>query len=456
MNSKPYLPSMGSFLNVITSPISGRYKPATQSESSDSIPEDNHPVTMSLDLANTVVFQKGINKEEKMVSPPKTISGDIVVYVFTPARLCHLKIEFRGKKYITLQKSAYHNTQSPLVKCRTLVYDTVLWKQEDVLPIGIYNYSFTFVVEPSLPETVDTANLQIHYELDVSMKYTLPSSNSQKLKTIRRFKEVQLVRCLSEEDSTEPLIARGNWRNIILYEFTVQSKVAFQCEDYSTTIKIYPLALRNCNFTIHNVSVLLVQKITTMTSNMSKKTINRSILLSSRTVEESHTGTEDCSLQHVQSVRIPSYEQLVQDIHTKSPTRIQPDFCDDTELGFSCSHQIKVCFEISELSPSTKVFQNSLLEVAECGKRGESASIFPSRTPFALKDRSKFNSNKKVELSFTHSIMVLSAQSFNGSISPPSYDCEESGSNYTYIGKSRSPSVFASNILPPSYESYES
>ncbi|KAK6455258.1 uncharacterized protein RJT20DRAFT_87193, partial [Scheffersomyces xylosifermentans] len=204
MNSKPYFPHMGKLFDRLTSPI------ASTSVSRLATPDnlnrdimaprnvDKEPFSVSIELSNSTIFQKGLSHQEKKNSPHKPLQGNLLVYVFKPTQISKITVEFWGKKHTPYppdrisfgeSTSSLTSIQEETGKTRTVVHDTMLWKEDSILPVGIYNYAFTFMVDPSWPETVSTRKLKIKYYLETSVKYTTPE---QKIKSIKSKQEVPL------------------------------------------------------------------------------------------------------------------------------------------------------------------------------------------------------------------------------------------------------------------------
>lgn len=270
--------------------------------------------------------------------------------------------------------------------------ESYVWRLHEHLSPGSYTFPFHFLVRP-LPATVRGVLSDVQYHVQATVSYT---------NTMAKLKEpVQLVRT-PPPGAREYVVATGNWRDLLVYEFGLQSKVAFQGHPYKCSILIYPIGGARW-FEVHAVSVLLVQacKIPRVAST-AKTTESAKYLLFHREVTTSEmTWTSHYSLDI--SFTIAPTCLTYDELGALSPRSVYPS---TESQGFEADHKLRLCLDICEL-------QSPLPLPSEMGAVPGYATYHRRRSQ-ALRFR-------RMEVLYAMPLTILPSALLQGLVSPPSY-----------------------------------
>lgn len=420
---------------------------------------------------NKTIYQRGITPSELKQCSPQVLSGNLILVIFKSVMIEKLTVSFRGIKFETLFDLAhiknYPSSVDYLNYCvngqkmshYTKIIDDSLVYDNDLLSPGIYAFPFQFLVDPLLPSSIISSYLNISYKVNVYLSYntgpSLPSTS------MNAQSEVLLIRCLpdSVDLSHDSLIANGNWRNLLIYEFNFPSKFAYQNLPYNFFLNLYPIEDQFQLFEVHSISIQLIQhcqfdKICSNDSLNSLANVSRqkhseihkfdlySKLVNLKDFQQSPAGGFGYSLQF----RFPS----ASDDQDTANKRLVPTIINDKNEGFTTTHNLKVCLEVSQLR-TKKSFK--------CNKFSSNPDPPASIPSYSMyhKCKNEASKYKRMELCFTAPIILLSPQSCHGAMSPPLYSHSnnsiplKSRRNLNNIVSDKFGSKNKSLVLPPSY-----
>ncbi|CUM65679.1 uncharacterized protein PRCAT00003327001 [Priceomyces carsonii] len=432
---------------------------------------------MIINITNKEIYLKGLNRREIGMNNSQILNGTTTVIVLKPLKVKNLTVRFRGCKYVTVYEARGENIRSNglgldqenKMKQRKhyipLVDDKLIWthQADEQLPIGIYNYTFNFVIDPQLPESITSIYLNTSYFVETQLEWQLDDGEAKKA---RDSTEINMIRCTSDSPIffSDPIIATGNWRNLLVYEFNLQNKVAFLGMPYSLSIRLYPLQHDQHTFDVYSISVHLIQKLQFNIVEPDNKTSPDSTLI--RKHCESHKRLlynraltlrdweKEGNTYHVNNAIIfPPSTSKSKDKHKKF---IHPFVISDMNEEFVISHILKITFEISERRPVLKNLKDSKLpHLTTPSPKTSGDDNIPICSAFH-NTRSELNKYKRVELSFSTPIVILSSQSIKGSMSPPQYThFSEHSFDYPQYASSNDFKDMSDlgEIVPPSYGS---
>ena len=316
------------------------------------------------------IYQKGLTQLQISSSCPQVLTGLLLLSVFKPVDILEIRVSWMGDCLETVY--AESKNDAPLedtaryckkINKHSLVNESIHF-HKSVLPPGIYKYDFNFVVDPFLPESIKSRYITNTYYVKVDVSHVTGSAT----KHATSKSDVQLIRSVPEDFSpfSDPLMASGNWRNKLIYEFDLQTKMAFQKSTYCATVGIYPVTTFQ-DFRVYSMSIILLQQILfdtvdqdsgNLTEPPKKHVEVQKIKLHHKelSLEDMYSLlTPEGYLKLTAKFIIPTIPKGNEDYHTsKSSKVVYPSFNHDKKTGFSISHTIKAIFEVGELKPSDR------------------------------------------------------------------------------------------------------
>lgn len=444
-----------------------------------------------LDLLDTnkIIYQRGITPTDLKQCSPQVLSGNLILVVFKPIMIEKLAVNFKGIKFETLFELSMINSKNyastiDYVTCYlngqkrshyTKIIDDSLVYDNDLLSPGIYTFPFQFLVDPLLPSSIISSYLNITYKVHACLSYnTGPSLSSN---TLNIHSEVLLIRCLPDSVNLnhDSLIANGNWRNLLIYEFNFQNKFAYQNLPYSFFINLYSINDKFQLFEIHSISIHLIQQcqfdkigsnhsLTSLSSSPSSSSlrqkhseINKVLLFSKVLSLKDFNQNLSGGFSYKIEFKLPS---VTNNHDSDNKKLIYPTIINDNNEGFTTTHNLKVSLEVSQLRNKKSFKPNrpnsKTIDINSKVLDGSAAPI-PSYSTYhrCKNEASKY---KKMELSFSSPILLLSPQSCHGAKSPPLYShinnsipvsSSENLNNLFTSSKFRNKN--RSLIVPPSY-----
>lgn len=437
----------------------------------------NSYVKISLEVYNRI-YQKGLTKTQIGASCPQVLTGQLVLSVFKPVNIRDIQVSWMGESFETVHV-AVKDPEVPTsvryskrIDKRSLVHDCIHF-EESCLPAGIYTYDFNFVVDPFLPESMMSRYITNKYYVKVDVIHQAGSS----VKQVSSKSDVQLIRSVPEDFSpfSDPIVATGNWRNKLIYEFDLQTKIAFQKSKYCATVGIYPVGSFH-DFRIYSMTIVLLQQI--LYDIVNEDSPKRHIEVQKLALHHQEFTSEEMYaclapegyFKFTAKFDIPSLLNGVDDQPNIQPkTMVHPSFNHNSKSGFSISHNIKASFEVGEVEPklSRRASEETLFEDEPLSKRSPSETTLSSlssksNSSYVVPSYRAFHDSredvtryKKVELSYSSPITILNP-SARDTITPPKYSASpkliENLTNLTqkclkhFKTKSK-----VSQIVPPMY-----
>lgn len=444
--------------------------PLSQSTSDSTTLFTSSHFKLSIHVLNSTIYQKEIKGTDYTSAGYQLLVGNLILSVYKDTKINDIQVQFGGHTFEPVFEVALgdHIARKKIENTR-LVNEKSIWNVRSVLVPGIYTYSFTFVVNPLLPESLLTKTLLTKYWIAVDLEYKTLAL----VKSIHHEYPINIVRSLPNDLAlySEPIIATGNWRDMLVYEFHFLSKFAFQGQPYTVTLNVYPIGGFNYNFRIFNLSVQLIQRTSYHVKsgygvNSKKYSETQTVLLFKKNIsfyDMYHASTPGGYMHFENEVPMPRINELQSNVlDMSSKEYIFPSTSHDNTSGMVVSHALKASFEVVEVKePELKTlppFRRS--SCATSCSLGLSKSTTSSETAVPAystfhesKDVSKY---KKVELSFSAPILLLSCQSIHGSISPPAYASELNGPSFSehmasFLKKLERKTKDVVSQLPPQY-----
>ena len=421
---------------------------------------------LHLQVLNPTIYQRGLCEEDFKLSTPPILRGIVVVQIITPTKISDISVIFHGEQGETIIEFEAIDVLEPLFAKRKkttklLVNELFTWDYQYAkdVQIGTYTFPFHFIIDTLLPESFISRHLNICYRIEACLKYE--TNNCGGKKTARKDQKIKLVRCVPDTLFNDSILATGNWRDLLVYEFSFQNKIAFQESPFLSIFRIYPIEPEKQYFTLHGVSIWIVQNLTFdkyVCSNYKKKyTETDKILLYKRMFNFQSLVTKNGSYNFEICLKIPSNGVIYDKSNQKLKKTIYPSINNANE-GFISSHTLKVTVEVSECERHNQIKNKQTYQVSRTNSTFSSSSeksmdaldsvTFPGYTNYHEKrtDATRF---KKIELSFTAPIKLLSHDSEIASESPPCYsDMQKRNDNI--VMDMISANKF--DIVPPAYD----
>lgn len=431
--------------------------------------DNNHnPFRLELSIISRNVYQKGLSESEFRETTPPILRGQVTLHVYKPIEILNLSVRFFGKQIDTVQELGEDGSFESLERrfscqkkrCLVLIDQLHNWdyrSHSSIYP-GTYTFPFEFIADSLLPESFQCKHVSVYYKLESTLLYLYPPSSC--LKAATKSENIKLIRCLSDTLFNDSIIATGNWRNLLIYEFSFQNKVAFQNTPYLSILRIYPIDKNALNFSLHSISLILIQTQSSdkiRTKRGRQYTDVNKFLLYKRHINpfsmncNTDVYTYDIEL-NIPSVAYNFKEKQYQQTEKKV---IYPTFFSDNH-GFVNTHSLRITIEVSEnaktkrSSPrANKSSRSSSISIAN-SKTSEADGVTPPNCATFHERKEGASRFKKIELSFSAPIILLSHDSMKASASPPSYS--NTSSNLSTL-RSMENSVFSfkSPISPPLY-----
>ncbi|CCE81476.1 Piso0_002133 [Millerozyma farinosa CBS 7064] len=431
--------------------------------------DNNHsPFRLELSIISRNVYQKGLSESEFKETTPPILRGQVTLHVYKPIEMLNLSVRFFGKQIDTVQESGEEGSFESLERrfscqkkrCSVLIDQLHNWDYRSHTSIypGTYTFPFEFIADSLLPESFQCKHVSVYYKLESTLLYLYPPSSC--LKAATKSENIKLIRCLSDTLFNDSIIATGNWRNLLIYEFSFQNKVAFQNTPYLSILRIYPIDKNALNFSLHSISLILIQtqssdKIRTKRGRQYTD-VNKFLLYKRHINPFSMNCNTDVYTYDIE-LNIPSVAHNFKEKQYQQTEKkvIYPTFFSDNH-GFVNTHSLRITIEVSEnaktkrsSSRANRSSRSSSISISN-PKMSESDGVTPPNCATFHERKEGASRFKKIELSFSAPIILLSHDSMKASASPPSYS--NSSSNFSTL-RSMENSVFSfkSPISPPLY-----
>ena len=215
------------------------------------------PVSVRVVVKDTNVVLKGVNTSERNEAPMSYLRGVVSVKVNrSSVSLKEINVKFIGERVDVvfsreINRRLFTDVRNKIVDemCSYTVEGHRLLK-------GTYTIPFQFMVDPTLPETVNTSLGSRNYRIEVHMDKQ--NSNNSPLKTPITMIRTPLDRSLVANDCVGAI---GSWHSVMPYSVLVSSRVCQLGKPFDISVETQPNPMINCSGVVKSVRVLFVQKI---------------------------------------------------------------------------------------------------------------------------------------------------------------------------------------------------
>lgn len=417
-------------------------------------------------VINPTVYQRGLCEEDFKLTTPPILRGTMVLQIIKPTKIKDISVLFYGEQSETIIDFEAIDPQEPLLAKRknigkVLVNQVLTWDYQytEDIQIGTYTFPFHFIIDTLLPDSFQSRYLNTSYKIDVCLKYE--QSGCSEVKVLRKCESIKLIKCVPDTLFNDSIMATGNWRDLLVYEFSFQNKIVFQNSPFLSMFKIYPIEPECQYFTLHGVSIWIVQHLSFdkyMNQHYKRKHVETDkILLYRRLFNFQSLTLEHGSYNFEICLKIPLTGTIYDKTNQKLKKAIYPSIA-TSNGGFISSHTLKVTIEVSECEPYNRVKtknnnygasrSNSISSSSEKSMDVIDSVTFPGYSNYHEKrtDSTRF---KKIELSFSAPVKLLTQDSEVASMSPPCYSdlLKETNNNILDV-------IVANkfDIVPPAYE----
>lgn len=422
---------------------------------------DSGPFKLHMQLVNSEVYQKGLCEAEFKLTTPPVLRGILVLQLLKPTKIRDLSVKFQGYQKETTVDFDVSDTGEPILPrkkkiSKVLVDQLFSWDYQSVddIVVGTYTFPFHFIVDTLLPATYCGRYVNIGYSVEACLKYEHRPCD---IREITKTEEIKLIKCIPDTLFNPSILATGNWRDLLVYEFSFENKIAFQNSPYLSILSVYPLQQDKAYFMLHGLSIWLIQTLSfdKLETDLPKnyEETDRFLLYKKQHCMNS-LDKEDSLYDFEIELNIPTCGSIVTKENQRLKKTIYPTI-QAKNTGFISSHSLKVMFEVSEKDKNKGTTFKSNLAVsrtpssmsAATEKSVEIECTIPGYSTFHEK-RTDSTRYKKIELSFTAPIKLLSKDSNFASASPPMYSSMKPSP--TISGK-QLVSHNKCNIVPPTY-----
>lgn len=218
----------------------------------------DYKLSLDLYLDSDTIYLKGLDDDERAIASDSVLRGVLNVKVDHPYLLVEsLKVMFVGKASDIhyCENSEGKTLLKPVT--REIINDTYEYDAK-TLHKGTYNFPFQFLIDPTLPESVEFLYGSRKYYVKVEIKY-----DNQDVQVLAH-SDITIVRCplTNSPKFTERIEAKGCWNDIFSYDISLESKIVLIEQDFKVDIDVYPL-LKDINKSarLKYIKVFFIQKV---------------------------------------------------------------------------------------------------------------------------------------------------------------------------------------------------
>ncbi|KAH3681618.1 hypothetical protein WICPIJ_007408 [Wickerhamomyces pijperi] len=218
----------------------------------------DYKLSLDLYLDSDTIYLKGLDDDERACASDSVLRGVLNVNVDHSYLLVEsLKVRFVGK---ASDNHYYQDSQGKkLLKpvLTELINDTYEYDAKTLLK-GTYNFPFQFLIDPKLPESIQFLYGSRNYYVEVEIKYS-----NQEVEILAH-RDITIVRCplANSPKYTEPIDARGCWRDLVPYDISIGSKIVLVDKPFGLNVNVYPqLKSPGSTATLKYIRIYLIQKI---------------------------------------------------------------------------------------------------------------------------------------------------------------------------------------------------
>lgn len=380
------------------------------------------PIGVHLDILNLTIYQRGTNEREFEMSSPPLLLGAVILEVLRPTAVKSLSVGFTGGRSKTnfevifgmLEDENYYGKN----QIETFYNKQQRWLLTQRFEEGTYRIPFRFVVDRFLVQSINNEYLRVNYKIEACLDYFSPLGV---FKTTSKETEIKLFPYMTEIDLQLPAGSTGNWRDIFIYQYFLQSTLLFQGTSYQVSIRVQPIGQLDRSYRLHNISARLFQHF--LFYNISGSQHNYSET-DTFTLYHKRFTSETTETARLLSFRMPIPSSFLK---TKKTNKGKNNKLHPTMMAkeFHCKHQLKISMTVSEtigeIAKHGPSENKSFTHNDDCNVYSTLGSVsrYHPGKPSSLKFR-------KVDLIFSVPVVILSQESKDASKPPPAYSADQS------------------------------
>lgn len=210
---------------------------------------------IKLIVAEETIFVKGLNKSEIELNEASVLKGILQITVNREViPITSIKIGFIGQSIDVLFTKTPQNRRLINMNGKVTVNDCYKYTMNDLLR-GIYEFPFQFSIDPNTPETISSILGSNLYQLEVLIRDDLKRETYKPI-----LKEITIVRIPGENSLliNDCVSSVGNWKNQILYNICIHSKVLKLNDSFRLSLSVTKL---NQFDKLKYTKVYLIQKL---------------------------------------------------------------------------------------------------------------------------------------------------------------------------------------------------
>ena len=377
------------------------------------------PIGLRLDMLNLTIYQRGTNEMEFERSSPPLLLGAVILEVLRPTAIKSLNVGFTGgRRQANLEVIlGMLREENPYGKNRieTFYNKQQRWLFMQKFEIGTYRIPFRFVVDSFLIQSISNEYLTVSYKIEARLDYF---TSLGVCKATTKEAEIKLFPYMIEAELQLPAASTGNWRDLFVYQYSLQSTLLFQGTSYPVSIRVQPVGPLDRSYRLHDVSAKLFQQIVFYNINGSQHKYSETDTFTLYHKRITSEATETARLLGFCMAIPSSFLKMKRNKKGKNkkpyPTVMTKEF--------HCKHQLKISMTVSEtIDETVKDGPSENKSSRECDfhdKLGHISRYHPGK-PSPLKFR-------KVDLIFSVPVVIMSQESRDASKLPPAYPADQS------------------------------
>ncbi|KAH3672673.1 hypothetical protein WICMUC_004191 [Wickerhamomyces mucosus] len=237
-------------------------------------------LNLDLCLDNDIIFTNGLDDDEQSIANESVLKGVLEIKINCPTsiiELDYLKIKFLGNSmnihYYQISDNKDKDNKDKDNKDKSNEFNRILFKpiynkiiddcynynsQNLKLLIGTYKFPFQFLIDPKLPESIESIYCKKFYNLQVEIKF-LNSLNSN----IIYSKPIKIVKCplINSPKLFEISHAKGYWNDLIRYDLILCSKILKLGDYFKIKVEIEDLQNDLMICKLDYIKISFIQKI---------------------------------------------------------------------------------------------------------------------------------------------------------------------------------------------------
>jgi hypothetical protein len=212
-------------------------------------------LSVQLITADQIVLLRGISPSEREEASMSYLRGVIRVKVHRSSiKVDAINVRFIGECVDTVYVKEFNKRLLSQVR-KTLINDTFKYSNHSSeLLKGTYTIPFQFIIDPHLPESVNTALGSRRYHLEVEINNPAGTMIHRPITMIRTPIDCSLIANANVE-------ASGQWRGIMPYYMSLSSKICQLGSSFELNVETHPNPMLGISGYVKFVKVMFVQKL---------------------------------------------------------------------------------------------------------------------------------------------------------------------------------------------------